>query len=328
MLRLLLPLILTLTAFIGAGEVIHACVNNQSGAIRIVSAETVCTAEETKLEWGIVGIQGPAGPQGLQGIPGEAGAPGLVGPQGPAGPQGLQGVPGAAGAPGPAGVGDLGCMTNQIIKWDYAQSTWVCSNELATLQAEVAALKELLVHFSRNGNEITISGANLHVVNGSGNTYNTNGLGNIIIGYNEERPAPTVNERTGSHMLVVGTRHNYTKFGGIVAGNGNTANGDYASVTGGQNNTVTGQYASVSGGNQNIASGLYASVSGGQSNTASGIASSASGGRLNTASGGGSSVSGGYNNIASGGLASISGGDSDSVTNDLDWRAGDLYEAE
>jgi hypothetical protein len=33
--------------------------------------------------------------------------------------------------PGPAGVGDLGCATDQTIIWNDAGSTWVCTNPVA-----------------------------------------------------------------------------------------------------------------------------------------------------------------------------------------------------
>lgn len=61
---------------------IHACVNNRSGAIRIVSASTTCDVREASLDWG---IQGPAGPQGPKGDTGD------IGPMGPQGPQGESG---------------------------------------------------------------------------------------------------------------------------------------------------------------------------------------------------------------------------------------------
>ena len=38
------------------------------------------------------------------------------------------------------------------------------------LAQRVAALEKLLKHFSREGNEIFITGANLHIVNGLGST--------------------------------------------------------------------------------------------------------------------------------------------------------------
>jgi hypothetical protein len=71
------------------------------------------------------------------------------------------------------------------------------------LAQRVAALEDLLKHFSRKGNEIFITGANLHIVNGTGltgclgegggeipdcpNRLHPNGLGNLIVGYKDLR---------------------------------------------------------------------------------------------------------------------------------------------
>lgn len=67
----------------------YACVNNQTGAIIIVSSSTNCQTGYHKIHWNQQGPQGAQGPQG---------------PTGPAGPQGPQGVQGAQGPQGPAGV--------------------------------------------------------------------------------------------------------------------------------------------------------------------------------------------------------------------------------
>jgi hypothetical protein len=143
------------------------------------------------------------------------------------------------------------------------------------------------------------TGVNVQVVDGSGATDGVvNGLGNLIVGYNETRG--TGDDRTGSHNLVVGKENNYSSYGGIVGGRGNTISAVYASVSGGRNNAAIGSYASVSGGDFNNASGLRSSVSGGALNTASGADSSVSGGAGNTASGLRSSVSGGISNAAEG----------------------------
>ena len=40
----------------------------------------------------------------------------------------LQGEPGLPGPPGPAGVGDLGCSTDQIIRWNSDSGTWLCTD--------------------------------------------------------------------------------------------------------------------------------------------------------------------------------------------------------
>jgi hypothetical protein len=307
MIRLFLPLVFVLSTLISVGEVIEACMDTQNGAIRIVSAGASCAEGETKLEWNILGPQGNAGPQGD------------AGPQGPAGDPGPQGPDGSPGEPG---VGDLGCTTGQVAKWDDAAGQWICAAmpdttalqaQVTTLQAEVSALKALLAGVSRVENTLVISGANLHIVNGMGSTETTNGLGNLIIGYNEERAAPEVNERTGSHVLVIGKEHNYTRYGGMVVGQHNTISGSFASVSGDTNNTASGSWSSVSGGYGNTASGDWASVSGGSNATASGQTSS---------------VSGGLNNIAFGYYTSVGGGQDTFVNNSYDWAAGDLYEAD
>jgi hypothetical protein len=43
-----------------------------------------------------------------------------------------------------------------------------------------------------------------------------NGLGNLIIGYNELRGSG--DDRTGSHNLVLGSRNNHSSYAGIVGG--------------------------------------------------------------------------------------------------------------
>jgi hypothetical protein len=107
-----------------ANQVIHSCINNSSGTIKIVSATTTCNNNDMAVDWNAVGPQGatgpagpagpvgPAGPQGPKGDTGAtgpagpAGPVGSVGPVGPAGPQGPKGdtgATGATGAQGPAG---------------------------------------------------------------------------------------------------------------------------------------------------------------------------------------------------------------------------------
>lgn len=292
--RIFLPILFALSMFVGSGEMIHACVVNDTGAVRIVGEGIACATGETALQWGVLGVQGP------QGEPGPAGP---IGPIGPTGPQ------------GPAGIGDLGCATDQYAKWDDTQGQWVCGSlpdvtalqaEITGLKSQVAALQDLLQPVSRIENTLVISGANLQIVNGTGATDSTpNGLGNLIIGYNEERvvtetESNPVNERTGSHMLVVGKQHNYTSFGGIVVGTYNTTSGPFASVTGGYFNQATGEGSVVSGGEANMASGLAATVSGGSGNEASGYGATVSAGILNQATGRYSTVSGGTRLTANG----------------------------
>jgi hypothetical protein len=103
----------------------------------------------------------------------------------------------------------------------------------------------------RDGNDVIFEGCNIHIRSGAGATdAAVNGLGNLILGYNEAAPGDL---RTGSHNLVIGRDHSYSSFGGIVAGD---------------NNAISGQNASVTGGSHNVASGSRSSISGGQFNSA------------------------------------------------------------
>ena len=231
--------------------------------------------------------------------------------------------------------GQIASMQNTIT----AQATTI-----ATLQSNMSAVQantvldldevlELTIDPRTGQSTARFSGVNVQVVNGEGTTPTRNGVGNLIIGYNEDPGQRqfcslgeynanyttcvsnggtwAANQRSGSHNLILGNRHSYTGFGGLVAGSDNVVNGIYASVSGGSANIASGDWAAVSGGFNNKATGDRAVVSGGDSNTASGQTASVSGGNANTASGNGASVSGGSNR---------------SATGLDDWRAGSLFE--
>jgi hypothetical protein len=194
------------------------------------------------------------------------------------------------------------------------------------LAQRVAALEDLLKHFSREGNDVFITGANLHIRNGLGSTTCEdeqgesipncpNGLGNVIVGYNEPRPGGN-DIRTGSHNVVVGIQHNFSRFGGLVVGSSSEISGDFAAVSGGVFNTASNFGASVSGGIFNIASGAESSVSGGRENMAKGRQDAILGGALNTTTRFSSVVSGGADNTASGDFAAVSGGQFNTANGD------------
>lgn len=155
---------------------------------------------------------------------------------------------------------------------------------------------------------IQFSGANVQILSGAGRTDATNGVGNLIIGYDEEPK-----EQTGSHNLILGQRQNYTSFAAVVGGFQNSATGPYSDVFGNAN-VASGGISSVTGGESNEASGSVTSVFGGQLNTASGNRSSVAGGTGNSATGGLSSVTGGSENKASGEWSSVSGGTQNRAT--------------
>lgn len=200
-------------------------------------------------------------------------------------------------------------------------------------------LKDLLSHISivylddgQGGKAKTVrfSGVNVQIVNGleatnghpadpssidSGLT-TTNGLGNLIIGYNE---ANGQSERTGSHNLVVGTGQDYTSFGGALAGADNAIRAPYASALAGQLNTVSGAWSSVAGGFQNMAQGTHSAINGGQLNQVGAQVRFGAilGGVFNRvlyysagANGEGSTISGGSSNLVNGASYSIIAGGS------------------
>jgi hypothetical protein len=177
------------------------------------------------------------------------------------------------------------------------------------LQAEITAIQNTLKYVTTTGTDMVISGANLHIVNGTADTATTNGLGNLIVGYNEKRnDTPNTDVRTGSHNLILGSANSYSSYSGIIAGRHNTITGNFACVQGGFGSTASGAYANVCGGNGNIASNTYSFVGGGEVNTASGLASSVTGGQGNKATAQSSAVGGGNGNTASGQYANIGGG--------------------
>jgi hypothetical protein len=124
---------------------------------------------------------------------------------------------------------------------------------------------------------------NVYIRNGMGMTETTNSRGNLFIGYSEAGPDGV--DREGSHNLIVGTGHNFTEYGGIVAG---------------ENNTISASYASVLGGTDNAATAISATVTGGRGNVASGTRSSVTGGLDNVAEAGGATVTGGLPYSAAG----------------------------
>jgi uncharacterized membrane protein YeaQ/YmgE (transglycosylase-associated protein family) len=125
---------------------IFACVNANSGAVRMVAQGAACRSPESLVTWNVVGPQGPpgpAGPAGALGPPGPqdpAGAQGSAGQQGPAGPQGERGPYGPAGPPGALrhveGPGDaIACNEGEVLV------SAICKEGPATVQGAAAGAK-------------------------------------------------------------------------------------------------------------------------------------------------------------------------------------------
>lgn len=215
----------------------------------------------------------------------------------------------------------LAVVLFMFIENSYAQDNdFYTKAHVDALETRIAALEAKLDNLTIEngvvnglpGPHFVITGANLHIRNGSGGTHeDVNGLGNLILGYNEARSSPEVNIKSGSHNCVIGGWHNFSSHGGLVAGVENEISGESASVSGGFHNIAIGKYASVTGGTQNQAIGRGSSISGGANNRAGAPGvnnSSVSGGNANHAVGESASISGGMLNRATHRLSSISGG--------------------
>jgi hypothetical protein len=120
---------------------------------------------------------------------------------------------------------------------------------------------------------------------GDGGFFQGDGLGNLIVGYDEVNTSTVVyacsdgndadqascegvgeiwsySHKSGSHYLVTGSANNYSQYGGIVAGDCNFATNSYSTVTGGIFNIASGGGTSVSGSMSSVSGGKAPSVSG------------------------------------------------------------------
>ena len=86
-------------------------------------------------------------------------------------------------------------------------------------------------HSRVDGDNFVFEGCNVHINNGEASTTSVNGKGNLVLGHNE---CPSGNcVRTGSHNLVVGEKHSYNSYSGIVSGVGHTIQGKNSAAIGG-----------------------------------------------------------------------------------------------
>ena len=184
-------------------------------------------------------------------------------------------------------------------------------DQIAALNARLLAVEAKTAPISVADTDFMIIGKNVSIVDGSGATESSTGLGNLIVGYNEN--GSNGNDHTGTHNVVVGIRNNYTSFGGLVPGEANTITDRFNSITGGTGNTTAAFWSTVSGGTANQALGDYSTVSGGGFNTARNSGAVVSGGEFNTSSGTYSTVGGGLTR-------------STSLLDFGSWVAGDLFQ--
>ncbi len=210
---------------------------------------------------------------------------------------------------------------------------------------------------------IRFTGVNVQVVNGLGATnglpstpyifgydfFEANGVGNLILGYNEPRASTTghTDDRSGSHNVVVGRENDYSGYGGVVFGEDGCIGGGFNSVLGGQGNEVrpfNAGHCTMVGGQGNEIEGYNNVIVGGNGNdmishptflSDNAVQCVIVGGANNTvdASIGGTAVQaativGGQSNSAIGQALGgvISGGAFRAVSGENDWVAGSLFE--
>ena len=103
-------------------------------------------------------------------------------------------------------------------------------SDLGTLQDQTHGVEDLLAYVEVDpvAHDIVVSGANLRLDNGSGDTDTANGLGNLVIGYDEDDDASE--PREGSHNLVIGKENGYEGVASIVHGSWSVSDEDYAAV--------------------------------------------------------------------------------------------------
>lgn len=281
-----------LLAVFGTGAAAAAglkvCVPGVEGKPIVTPKAGVCKAGYTLTELGAEGKEGKEGPAGKEGPPGKEG------------PQGKEGPAGKTGKTGPEGKSPF------------------TTEETATLKAILPHIKYLSAGAGGRPT-IQFSGVNVQVVNGSGKQATANGLGNLVVGYDE-----SPGSQTGSHNIVLGNQQTVESIGGLIGGEKNSLGGNsnvvfgfennangfhFASILGGRNSTASAEYSTVGGGYSAKAEGFASFVAGGFENSSPGNYGTVLGGGKNKATGPGASVFGGELNIAGGEDAGVFGGD-------------------
>lgn len=248
-------------------------------------------------------------------------------------------------------------VTMQIQNTALNSQVAALKTQVGALQSQSNALKPLanLAPYVRLdlstingviGPHVIFEGVNVHVRSGMGpvtdvieaysfndalgtfgTALHTNGLGNLIIGYDELPCAakscpPLPARRQGSHNLVLGFGHQFSDLGALLAGVNGVSGAPSANVLGGWNNQALSVMANVVGGELNQAIGRSSTVVGGFGNAASGSFAAVAGGFGNLATNTGATVSGGHNGQAFGEYSTVSGGFRRTATTVDSWAAG------
>lgn len=149
-------------------------------------------------------------------------------------------------------------------------------------------------------------------------------FGTVAFGDNDHSPSlaanasilsGTENEVSGINAATIGARNIASGVSSFVAGEDNTADGDYSAIIAGNDNTATGESSIILGGvsNEITNAGDQSAILAGSTNIISNSSAVASGDN-NAASGQRSAILGGHFHTASGANSGILGGNTNDVT--------------
>jgi hypothetical protein len=142
-----------------SAPIFYGCVNNSTGAIRIVTKATTCKSTEHKIHWDQTG---PQGPQGKQGVQGPTGPQGPAGPQGPEGPAGISiGNSASGGSTGALGTSNTPTLVLQTSAVQTTGTYYVNASALLDVGANEAAYCYVTTAFEGGGG--TVGGSSLGI---------------------------------------------------------------------------------------------------------------------------------------------------------------------
>ncbi|MCP4135920.1 MAG: hypothetical protein GY754_33435 [bacterium] len=130
----------------------------------------------------------------------------------------------------------VGNTTSGIVKDVDGLQLKVGSFTSSGLSNRIGSLEKKLSGVTRKDDDngydtLTFSEMNVQINSGSGSTHGpSNGLGNLVIGYNEPYSGPGGARRWGSHYIVVGPENEYWDRGGLVIGHKATNCPPYGAV--------------------------------------------------------------------------------------------------
>ncbi len=134
--------------------------------------------------------------------------------------------------------------------------------QITTMQAQANSINALKNFFTVSGQDLYFTG-NFHIINGSGNGYTANGLGNLFMGYSNDGSVG------GSHNIIAGTLNTVNGCNSIVTGQQNTSQGNDETMLGGQTNFVYGQNGFAIGSKHCTVVPNWGGALGGETNTVS-----------------------------------------------------------